>query len=250
MQKSFKNYYRILGVSIDAENEEIKAAYRILAQRYHPDKGGDPAEFRLIQEAYDILSNPLTKRAYDRDFFTDKYQSAVTIHTPQNHKPISKTVLFLAFIFALGGTGFLGYSYLKQQNEQKIIDARIMQLQNTIPIDNPSSAPAVVSHKHKVAKKPLASAVVNNNPLQDLQGTNYLLNIASYSTLNSAQSRQQQLKSLGYASAIQKINANSEGLTSYNVFMGPFHTRTQAENMQNKLESQNISSDVQMVDYE
>ena len=40
-----EDYYRILGLGIDAEHEEIKAAYRILAQRYHPDpKGGHHRE--------------------------------------------------------------------------------------------------------------------------------------------------------------------------------------------------------------
>ena len=49
-----KDYYRILGLGIDAEHEEIKAAYRILAQRYHPDKGGEHREFLLSLPTEDM----------------------------------------------------------------------------------------------------------------------------------------------------------------------------------------------------
>lgn len=55
-----KNYYHILGVSRDATANEIKAAYRKLARRYHPDmgefQGCEP--FIEIQEAYETLIHP------------------------------------------------------------------------------------------------------------------------------------------------------------------------------------------------
>ena len=110
-----KNYYRILGLSIDAEYEEIKAAYRILAQRYHPDKGGENTEFLLIKEAYDILGNPLTKRNYDKDLFHDlKQPRSIVIRkdTPQsNYFAVSIVVCLtlLALIFSV-------WAYLKTQN--------------------------------------------------------------------------------------------------------------------------------------
>ena len=64
-----KDYYTILGLNRDARNEEIKKAYRKLAQRYHPDKNpkDDRAEerFKQINEAYNILSDEGKRRQYD-----------------------------------------------------------------------------------------------------------------------------------------------------------------------------------------
>ena len=65
-----KDYYRVLGVLDDAEDIVIKAAYRALAQRYHPDKWqGDPAEATRrmadINAAYAVLSDPAKRAAYD-----------------------------------------------------------------------------------------------------------------------------------------------------------------------------------------
>jgi curved DNA-binding protein CbpA len=64
-----QTYYQILGVLPDAEDIVIKAAYRVLAQRYHPDKNaGDSAvasRMAAINEAYATLSDPVKRAAYD-----------------------------------------------------------------------------------------------------------------------------------------------------------------------------------------
>ncbi len=61
------DYYKILGVSRGASEEEIKKAYRKLAQKYHPDKaGGDEKRFKEINEAYQVLSNSEKKAQYDK----------------------------------------------------------------------------------------------------------------------------------------------------------------------------------------
>ncbi len=61
------DYYKILGVSKNASEEEIKRAYRKLAHKYHPDKpGGDEKKFKEINEAYQVLSNPEKRAQYDR----------------------------------------------------------------------------------------------------------------------------------------------------------------------------------------
>lgn len=62
-----KNYYIILDIDSDATLEEIKAAYRRLAEEFHPDYyGSDTKPFRDIQEAYTVLSNTELRRAYDK----------------------------------------------------------------------------------------------------------------------------------------------------------------------------------------
>lgn len=63
---SNKSYYDILGVSKSASQDEIKKAFRKLAQKHHPDAGGDEETFKQINEAYAVLSDPQKKAQYDR----------------------------------------------------------------------------------------------------------------------------------------------------------------------------------------
>src|SRR5215510_5605637 len=60
-----KNYYDILGSPEDASQDEIERLYKRLAFRHHPDRGGDANYMRTINEAYQVLGNEFTRRAYD-----------------------------------------------------------------------------------------------------------------------------------------------------------------------------------------
>jgi len=59
------DYYETLGVNHTTQPDEIKKAYKKLASKHHPDKGGDEAEFKKIQAAYETLSDPQKKHEYD-----------------------------------------------------------------------------------------------------------------------------------------------------------------------------------------
>jgi molecular chaperone DnaJ len=64
-----RDYYETLGVSRDADKEEIKRAYRRLARKYHPDVNKEPGaeeRFKEINRAYEVLSEPDVRARYDR----------------------------------------------------------------------------------------------------------------------------------------------------------------------------------------
>lgn len=60
-----KNYYNILGVSEDANTSDITKAFKGLAKKYHPDRGGDAEKFKEINEAHDTLKNSNKRTEYD-----------------------------------------------------------------------------------------------------------------------------------------------------------------------------------------
>ena len=64
-----RDYYEVLGVSKDASEADIKKAFRTLAKKYHPDinkEKGAEEKFKEINEAYEVLSDPQKKQAYDQ----------------------------------------------------------------------------------------------------------------------------------------------------------------------------------------
>lgn len=66
---SSRNYYDVLGVSKNADEKEIKSAFRKLAKQYHPDINKEPGaeeKFKEIGEAYAVLSDPEKKKQYDQ----------------------------------------------------------------------------------------------------------------------------------------------------------------------------------------
>lgn len=64
-----KDYYKMLGISKTATEDEIKKAYRKLALKYHPDKNKNPGAeemFKNVAEAYEVLSDKKKREIYDQ----------------------------------------------------------------------------------------------------------------------------------------------------------------------------------------
>jgi DnaJ-class molecular chaperone len=59
------DYYATLGIQRNASDAEIKKAYRSMAMKYHPDRGGDEKKFKEISQAYEYLSDPQKKQIID-----------------------------------------------------------------------------------------------------------------------------------------------------------------------------------------
>lgn len=74
-----KNFYEVLGVDKDATDEEVKAAYRRKAQKAHPDKGGDEEQFKVLQEAYEMLKDSASRESYNAKLTDPLLERAVGI---------------------------------------------------------------------------------------------------------------------------------------------------------------------------
>ncbi len=104
------SHYDTLGVGKSASPEEIKAAYRKLAMKHHPDRGGDQKQFQQITEAYETLSDPDKKAFYDhgggqRGFTRGTWQEFRSGHPFQGGDPFGHP---FEDIFTHFGFGFQG----------------------------------------------------------------------------------------------------------------------------------------------
>ena len=66
-----KDFYTQLGLNKNANRNEIKSAYRLLAKKYHPDTGGDNEKFLALQLAWETLSDPHKKAIHDKSLFNN-----------------------------------------------------------------------------------------------------------------------------------------------------------------------------------
>lgn len=68
MSGRFLTHYQVLGLAPTATERDIKIAYRKAARMAHPDRGGDPAVFRQVTEAYEVLVDPERRQTYDKSY--------------------------------------------------------------------------------------------------------------------------------------------------------------------------------------
>ena len=100
------NYYKILGVPLQASQQEIRERFRFLANAYHPDKFSSAShkenaeeEFKKINQAYQVLSVPAKRAEYDRRLGLVRSTASPQHNSPQNPKPAGQPAVD---IYALG----------------------------------------------------------------------------------------------------------------------------------------------------
>jgi curved DNA-binding protein len=89
------DHYSTLGVDRSASTEDIKSAFKKLAMKHHPDRGGDASKFQEINEAYSVLSDPEKRIVYDHGGTRQHHFNT------QTGNPFGQ-----AFSFTFGGDGF------------------------------------------------------------------------------------------------------------------------------------------------
>lgn len=83
---AMSTHYENLGISPKADNEQIRRAFRKLAQQHHPDKNGDSEEsnqvFRRLYHSYEVLSDSVKRAAYDSESLSKKIKRQNPVYRP------------------------------------------------------------------------------------------------------------------------------------------------------------------------
>ena len=87
-----RNFYRVLHLQPDAPQAMVRAAYRTIMQKLkaHPDLGGDEWNASLINEAYETLSDPVKRKAYDDAFFASREKAQASAQNNSHRKETNK----------------------------------------------------------------------------------------------------------------------------------------------------------------
>jgi DnaJ-class molecular chaperone len=129
-------HYETLGISETATQEEIKKAYRSLASKHHPDKGGDTAKFQEIQAAYAVLEDENKRAQYDHE---RRNPHGGGFQFTGADIPPEMADLFRNFGFDFGGGGF------RQRPQQQV--RRNKDLRIVVPV---ALADTLEAHKRVV----------------------------------------------------------------------------------------------------
>ena len=124
IEKTMKDYYKILGLFDDASQEEIRERWAELNRKYHPDlrvKAGNGEKIREINEAYQVLKDPATRFAYDfdRDLKKSVLKKKVYEKRKRNAR-LSKILPPIAIAVILLGLGSLYFFPKSQGPTQKV----------------------------------------------------------------------------------------------------------------------------------
>jgi molecular chaperone DnaJ len=119
--RTMQDLYQLLGVSKTATDEEIKQAYRKLAMKHHPDRGGDEKKFQEIKNAYEVLSDPAKRQQYDNPNTFHHHNNQEHSHFEFHFGGGSPQDIFAQFF----NQGFGAHPFQRQPRKNKDLRVRL-----------------------------------------------------------------------------------------------------------------------------
>ena len=104
-------HYEVLGIPESASEEEVRHAYRRLVKTAHPDRAGDTAQFRLVTQAYEVLSDPARRAAYDRSL---RPSSVEVQPRPQPRRRYGRYAVLAVTALVVGGVVWIVVATVRQ----------------------------------------------------------------------------------------------------------------------------------------
>ena len=153
------DHYSTLGVNKNASADEIKKAYRSLAMKHHPDRGGDQAKFQKIQEAYDTLGNDQKRQEYD---FGQANPSGHQFHFHTGNNPFND---IFGGGFGPGGFHFNFGQRPRQQNATVAITVEIT-LEEAYTGKSLDAEVQLTNGKRKLINVDIPAGVDNNSQIR------------------------------------------------------------------------------------
>ena len=125
--------YASLGLSKGASDAEVRKAYRLLAMKHHPDKGGDVEKFKEISKAYEILSDPVARKRYDAGGGeSQEATNANDIFTSLFGKPVRRRSADVVVDLSVTLEELYQGCTKKMPVKRKVLDRRVGELQRCI----------------------------------------------------------------------------------------------------------------------
>ena len=154
------DYYSTLGLQRNASEDDIKKAYRKMAMKHHPDRGGDEKTFKQVSEAYEILSDPQKKQMVDMGVDPKAQQAG----GPRQQGPFEfhfNTGNFEDVFsnFGFGGGGPFGFQQRQQQRNKTINITVDLSLEDVLKGKDLDAELAVPNGRKKIINISIPSGI-------------------------------------------------------------------------------------------
>ena len=155
------DYYSTLGLQRNASEDDIKKAYRKMAMKHHPDRGGDEKAFKQVSEAYEILSDPQKKQMVDMGVDPKSQQAGGPRHQqgPFEFHFNSGNFEDVFSNFGFGGGGPFGFQQRQQQRNKTINITVDLSLEDVLKGKDLDAELAVPNGRKKIINISIPSGI-------------------------------------------------------------------------------------------